>query len=168
MNNDFIRLPLLFVGLCALQVFVFNHVQLFGVAMPLFYVHFVIAMRKGMAKWAMLVWAFVMGITLDIFANTPGVCAASLTLAAMAQPYLLDLFVTREGDSEFIPSRLVLGKKPFFNYVVVFVTAYCAVFFTLEMFSFFNILRWIECVLGSAVLTVALILAVDSLRRSPN
>ena len=76
-------------------------------------------------------------------------------------------FVTREGDSEFVPSRLVLGKKPFFNYVVVFVTAYCAVFFTLEMFSFFNILRWIECVLGSAVLTVALILAVDSLRRSP-
>ena len=102
MNNDFIRLPLLFAALCALQVFVFNHVQLFGVAMPLFYVYFVIAMRKGMAKWAMLVWAFVMGITLDIFANTPGVCAASLTLAAMAQPSLLELFVTREGDSDFI------------------------------------------------------------------
>ena len=148
MNNDFIRLPLLFAALCALQVFVFNHVQLFGVAMPLFYVYFVIAMRKGMAKWAMLVWAFVMGITLDIFANTPGVCAASLTLAAMAQPSLLELFVTREGD-----------------YVALFVVAYCMVFFTLEMFSFFNFLKWLECVLGSTVLTVALIMAVDSLRR---
>ena len=165
MNNDFIRLPLLFAALCALQVFVFNHVKLFGVAMPLFYVYFVIAMRKGMAKWAMLVWAFVMGITLDIFANTPGVCAASLTLAAMAQPSLLELFVTREGDSDFIPSRLAMGKKPFFNYVALFVVAYCMVFFTLEMFSFFNFLKWLECVLGSTVLTVALIMAVDSLRR---
>ena len=117
------------------------------------------------AKWAMLVWAFVMGITLDIFANTPGVCAASLTLAAMAQPSLLELFVTREGDSDFIPSRLVMGKKPFFNYVALFVVAYCMVFFTLEMFSFFNFLKWLECVLGSTVLTVALIMAVDSLRR---
>ena len=167
MNNDFIRLPLLFVALCALQVFVFNHVQLFGVAIPLFYVYFVIAMRKGMARWAMLVWAFVMGITLDIFANTPGVCAASLTLAAMAQPTLLELFVTREGESDFVPSRLALGRKPFFNYVTVFVVAFCMVFFTLEMFSFFNLLRWVESVLGSAVLTIALIMAVDSLRRSP-
>ena len=39
------------------------------------------------------------------------------------------------------------------------------VFFTLEMFSFFNFLKWLECVLGSTVLTVALIMAVDSLRR---
>ena len=168
MNNDVVRLPLLFAALCALQVFVLNHVQLFGFAMPLFYVYFVVVMRKGMARWAMLTWAFVMGLTLDVFANTPGVTAASLTLAAMAQPHLLSLFITRESDVDFVPSKAALGRKPFFNYVAVLVTAYCVVFFTLEMFSFFNILRWIACVLGSAVLTVALIMAADTLRKSPD
>ena len=47
MNNDVIRLPLMMVVLCAIQVFVLNHCQLFGCAMPLFYVWLVVSMRKS-------------------------------------------------------------------------------------------------------------------------
>ena len=79
MNFDFIRLPVTFVVLCALQVFILNHIQLFGCAMPLFYVWFVVTMKKGTPKWAMMCWAFAMGMTLDIFTNTPGVAAAAMT-----------------------------------------------------------------------------------------
>lgn len=163
MNNDLVRLPLLFVMLCALQVFVLNHCHLFGCAMPLFYLWFVLKMRKGMPKWVMMVIAFAMGITIDTFTNTPGVAAASMTAAAMAQPYLLQLFISREGDDNFIPSRTTLGLKPFVNYTIVLTGAYCTLFFTLEMFSFFNTLKWLQCVVGSTVLTVALILAADTL-----
>ena len=86
MNHDLFRLPLLFIILCAVQVFVLNHCQLFGCAMPMLYVYFVISMKKGMAKWAMMVWAFALGLLLDTFSNTPGVTAATMTLAAMVQP----------------------------------------------------------------------------------
>ena len=164
MNFDFIRLPLSFVVLCALQVFIFNHIQLFGCAMPLFYVWFVINMKKGFPKWASMCWAFALGITLDIFSNTPGVAAAAMTAAAMAQPYLLDLFMTRESDDQIIPSASTIGKKPFTNYTIVIVTSYCALYYTFEMFSFMNGLKWLECVIGSAILTIALILAFDRLR----
>lgn len=163
MGNDFLRLPLLFITLCVLQVFVFNHVHLFGCVMPLCYVYFVLAMRKGMPKWLMLTLAFALGLTLDIFTNTPGVTSAAMTLAAMAQPYLLELFISREGEDNFIPSMSTLGTKPFVNFTLVLVGGYCTVFFSLEMFNFFNMLKWLECVAGSTILTVALILAADRL-----
>ena len=163
MNFDIIRLPVLFIVLCLAQVFILNHIQLFGCAIPLLYVFFVISMKRGMARWSMMVWAFVMGIVLDIFANTPGVTAASMTAIAMAQPYLLKLFVTREGEEDFIPSRAVMGWKSFTSYSVAMVLAFSLIYFTLEMMSFFNAGKWLECVVGSTVLTVILILAVDSL-----
>ena len=165
MNYDFLSLPLLFLVLTLAQVFVLNHVQLFGVAIPMPYIFFVLTMKRGMAKWAMLTWAFTMGIVLDTFSNTPGVAAASLTMAAMAQPYLLDLFITREGDGELVPSASTIGIKPFFNYATMLTGGYCVVFFSLEMFSFLNYLRWVECVVGSTLVTVALVMAMDSLRR---
>ena len=163
MNKDLARIPLLFILLCAMQVFVCNHGQLFGCATPLFYVYFLVTMRKGMAKWAIMVLAFVMGIILDTFANTPGVTAASMTASGLMQPYLLDLFITRENDEEYIPSSDTLGLKPFVNYTIVSVAAYSIIFFTLEMLSWPNLLKWIECVVGSTLLTVLLILAVDRL-----
>ena len=163
MNHDLFRLPLLFIILCAVQVFVLNHCQLFGCAMPMLYVYFVISMKKGMAKWAMMVWAFALGLLLDTFSNTPGVTAATMTLSAMVQPYLLDLFITREGGDDLIPSKSTIGTKPFINYTIVMVTLFCTVFYTLEMLNFLNGLKWLECVLGSMALTVALILALDSL-----
>ena len=111
----------------------------------------------------MMVWAFALGLLLDTFSNTPGVTAATMTLAAMVQPYLLDLFITREGGDDLIPSKSTIGTKPFINYTIVMVTLFCTVFYTLEMLNFLNGLKWLECVLGSMALTVALILALDSL-----
>ncbi len=168
MNYELIRLPLLFVILGALQVFVFNHLQLFGCAMPMIYVYFVLTMKKGMAKWAKMVWAFAFGLLLDTFSNTPGVTAGSMTLIAMAQPYLLDLFMIREGEDDMIPSMSTIGTNPFVKYTLVMVTIFCTVYYTLEMFSFLNILLWLECVVGSTILTVALVLAIDSLKRKKN
>ena len=67
------------------------------------------------------------------------------------------------GEDNFIPSMSTLGTKPFVNFTIVLVGGYCTVFFSLEMFNFFNMLKWLECVAGSTILTVALILAADRL-----
>ncbi len=163
MNFDIIRQPVIFLVLCVAQVFILNHIHLFGCAMPLLYVFFVVSMKKGTPRWVMMVWAFVMGLILDIFANTPGVTAASLTVMAMAQPYLLNLFASREKEESFIPSVAVMGFKSYTYYTVAIVLGFCLIYFTLEMMSFFNIKTWIECVIGSAILTIVLILAVDRL-----
>ena len=156
---------MLFVVLCVIQVFVLNHCQLFGCAMPLFYIYFVLTLRKGMSKWLMMVISFALGLLLDTFSNTPGVAAASMTFAAMLQPYLLDLFMTRESEEQLVPSMSTIGTKPFVNYTLVMTLVYCLIFFTLEMLNFFHLLKWLECVVGSTILTSALILAADSLKK---
>jgi rod shape-determining protein MreD len=163
MNNDLIRIPLLFIAICAIQVFVLNHCQLFGCALPMLYLWFVLTMRKGMPRWLSLMLAFAMGLTLDMFSNTPGVTAAAMTAAAMAQPYLLELFISREGEESFIPSSETLGTRSFINYTIVLVTAFCVVYYTLEMLTLANGWKWLSCVLGSATVTVALLLAIDRL-----
>lgn len=163
MNNDVIRIPLLFIAICAIQVFVLNHCLLFGCALPMFYLWFVLTMRKGMPRWLILMLSFAMGLTLDMFSNTPGVTAAAMTAAAMAQPYLLELFISRESDESFIPSSETLGTRSFVNYTIVLVTAYCLVFYTLEMLTLANGWKWLSCVTGSTIFTVVLLLATDRL-----
>ena len=58
-----------------------------------------------------------------------------------------------------------MGQKQFAYYTITFTALYCVVFYTLELFSFFNFWVWAGCVLGSTAITAALILAVESVRR---
>lgn len=42
---------------------------------------------------------------------------------------------------------------------------YCLVFFTLETFSFFNFSQWIAQILGSALISLVIILTIESVRK---
>ncbi len=165
MNIDFLKRLLLFFGLMLVQALVLNHVHLFGVATPLLYVYFAISFRRGTPKWAMLVWSFLLGLSIDVFSNTPGLAAASMTLVAAIQPYLLELFIQRGDDDEVLPSILVfgLGKFTLFAFILTFV--FCLVFFTMESFTFFNWIQWLMNMGTSVLLTLLLVLVVDNLRR---
>ena len=98
MNIDFLKRLLLFVVLLLVQVLVLNHIHLFDYATPLLYIYFVISFNRNYPKWAILVWSFLLGLSIDIFANTPGVAASSMTLLGLLQPYVLELFMQRDSD----------------------------------------------------------------------
>ena len=165
MNIDFLKRLLLFFGLMLVQALVLNHVHLFGVATPLLYVYFAISFRRGMPKWAMLVWSFLLGLSIDVFSNTPGLAAASMTLVAAVQPYLLELFIQRGDDDEVLPSILTFGLGKFSLFALILTFVYCVVFFTLESFTFFNWIQWLLNMGTSVLLTLLLVLVVDNLRR---
>ncbi len=97
MTEDLLRRLAMFVVLCLAQVLILNHIHLFGVAIPLLYIYFVITFRRGTSKWMILLWGFFMGLTIDVFASTPGLAAFTLTLIAFLQPYWLELFVPRDS-----------------------------------------------------------------------
>ena len=98
-----------FLVFLLVQVLVLNHVHLFDSATPLLYIYMVLLFPRNYPKWGMLVWAFALGIGVDMFSNTPGVAAASLTLVALLRPYLLELFIQRESAEDLVPSIKVLG-----------------------------------------------------------
>ena len=165
MLYDFLRRLTVMVVLCLAQALVLNRIQLFHCATPLLYAYFAIIFPRSYPKWAILLWCFSMGVIVDAFSNTPGVAAASMTLIGALQPYLLELFLPRDVDSHVKVSSHMLGIGNFMSLATILVAIYCVMFFTLNLFSFFNWIYWIECVVGSALLTLALIFTLENLRK---
>lgn len=162
MMIDTLRRTLLMVIFCLSQALVLNHIHLFDCATPLLYVYFVMLFPLGYPRWALLLWSFVMGFSIDIFANTPGVAAASLTAVGMIQPAIFKFFIPRDSADNIKPSMSTIGVTKFVYYTIIIDLVYNFLFFTIEAFNFFNWLLWVECIVGSTVITVILILALES------
>lgn len=165
MGIDLIKRFFLTVILCAAQVLIFGRIHLFGFATPMPYIYIVLLFPRDFPRWVMLLWGFVTGLLIDIFANTPGVAAASMTLLAMVRPLLLTPFMPRDCEETFVPRADAMGLSSFIYYSLTGVTIYCIVFFLLEMFSFNDWSYMLLCIFGSAALTEVLILAFEMLRR---
>lgn len=165
MNVDTLKNILWTLLLILGQALVLNHIHLFGFATPLLYVYVVILFRRSYPRWAILLWAFLIGLVMDVFTNMPGVAAGSLTFIGLLQPYVLELFVRRDEDQELSPSMQEMGFSKFFWYISILIFIYCLCFYTLEMFLFFDWLLWVSSICGSFVLTLVLVLAFENLRR---
>lgn len=165
MTIDFFRQLGFFVVLCLAQAFVFNRIHLFGCATPLIYIYIIIKLQRNYPKWGSLLWSYALGLTIDILSNTPGVAAASLTLIGVVQPYFLELFIQRDAADNFTPSLKTLGYGKFTFFASMLTLFYCLVFFTLETFSFFNFSQWIAQILGSALISLVIILTIESVRK---
>lgn len=160
-----LRRIFVFIVLLLAQVLVLNRIQLFHCATPLLYVYFAVTLPLGFPRWAALLWCFALGLAVDVFFNTPGLAAASMTFIALLQPYLLPLFLPRDAEEQMETSAATLGWSKFMTLAVILVLIYCLVFFSLEAFTFFNWLHWLECVGGSALLTLLLMAAIETLRK---
>lgn len=165
MSIDLVKRFATFVVLVLVQGLVFNHIHLFNCATPLLYIAMVLHFRRNHPRWAVLLWSFMMGLCIDVFANTPGVAAASMTAIGLLQPYLLELFVTRDSAEDLEPSMRTIGVGKYIFYVTVIVLVYNLLFFTLETFNFFNWMQWLMCIGGSSLITLVLILAVENFRQ---
>ena len=165
MTIDLLRQLGVFAVLCLAQAFVFNRIHLFGCATPLIYIYMIIKLERNYPKWGILLWSFALGVTVDALSNTPGVAAASLTLIGAVQPYFMELFVQRDAAENLMPSLKTLGCGKFSFFAAMLTLLYCIVFFTLETFSFFNFSQWVAQVLGSAIISLVIILTIESVRK---
>jgi len=154
----------MFVVLLLAQVLILNHIHLFGIATPLLYVYFVLTFSMDTPKWVVLTSSFGLGLLIDIFANTAGMAAGCMTLIAMIQPYLLQSLAPRDAGENMQSSAASLGFGKFAFLCGVLVLVYCLVFFALEAFSFFDWQMWCLRALASAMLTLLMILAIESVR----
>lgn len=155
----------LFVLFCLTQALVCNRIQLFHCAMPLLYIYFVIMFPRNHPKWSILLWSFALGVSIDMFSNTPGVASSSLTLAGALQPYLLELFIPRDADENINASAITLGWGNFSTFSTLMVFIFCLTFFAVEAFNFYNWMQWLQCAVGSMLLTIILILSLETLRK---
>lgn len=161
------RTGLFFVFVLA-QTMVLGRIHLFGCATPLLYVYFALSFPRNYPKWAILLWCFSLGLVIDVFSNTPGVAAASMTLIGVLQPYVLELFISRDAAENLRPSLRSIGLAKYLYYIVFLVVLYCIVFYALEFFYLYDIMEWLKCVCGSAAISLVLILTFESFKANTN
>jgi len=165
MKLDTLQRLVVFILLLLAQIIVLNSVQLFGYAIPLLYVYLVIIFPRNYPRWAILLWSFTMGMCNDLFANTPGVAATSLTLTGFLQPWLLELFLPRDAEENTKSAVCTLGLGKFAMLALLLTAIHCFAFFSLEAFQFTNLTYWLACAGGSTLLTWIIIMALEKLRQ---
>ena len=103
-----------------------------------------------------------MGLIIDIFLNTPGMNAAATTIVAALRKPLIDVFFPKVEYEDFVPS-IYTGTGAFLRYIVVMVLLHQTLLFFIESFTFFNLTSTFIYIAASSVLTLILIVALDSL-----
>ena len=151
----------LMIVLVLAQVLVCNRIMLFGVAV---FIYVVVSLPMKLKTDWLLTWAFVSGLLVDVFVDTPGVNALSCTLLAMMKKPVLYAYIPRDDHTKnVVPSLSTLGFAVYAKYLLTMSALYCVMVFTIEYFSFASVKEIVTMSAASAVLTFLILLAIDSL-----
>lgn len=154
-----------FIGLVLLQALILNNVHVGGLATPFLYVYLIVKFESDTSRNELMLWAFFLGLAVDIFSDTPGMNAAACVLLAFLRPSLLRLFLPRDTVEGIVPAVRTMGVVPFLKYVAAFVLLHHAVLLCIDFFSLAHIGLLLLKILSSAVLTMACIMALEGIRR---
>jgi hypothetical protein len=141
-----------FIFLVFFQVMVLNRIYLGGFINPYLYVYFILLLPFMTPKWLLLVSAFLMGITVDIFSNSMGINAAASVMMAFARPFVIKAISTgTEYEIGERPSLKNQDIKWFVYYCVILILIHHFVLFYLEIFRFREFLiTFLKVILSSA------------------
>ncbi|MDE6267092.1 MAG: rod shape-determining protein MreD [Muribaculaceae bacterium] len=164
MTKTVITFLVMFIILVLAQAVVFNHLTLWGVAIPLVFIYWILSLPVTTDSILMLSLSFIMGLTVDVFSDTPGQNALACTILAGVRKPVFRLYFPREEDlTNPEPSSVSLGPAVYMKYVITLTALYCTIFFLIESFTFFNLWRLVLQIVCSTILTFILILALDSI-----
>jgi rod shape-determining protein MreD len=154
-----------FVGLVLLQALVLNHIHICGIATPFLYIYMILKFPSGMSRNEAMLWAFFLGLIVDIFSNTPGMNTFASVAVAMVRPYMLQLFTPRDMPDSIIPSFKTMGPSSFMKYLTLSILIHCFLLVSIEVFSFSSILLTLLRIVACTLLTVACAVALEGIRR---
>lgn len=155
-----------FILLILVQVFVLNKIILYELINPYLYLLFILLLPINIPRPALLFLGLVTGLCIDMFMNTMGMHAAACVLIAYLRPFILNI-LSPQGGFEMTagksPSLSTLGLVPFITYATILILIHHAVYFTLEVFGFSNLWYLLLKILGSAAVTLGLVLLCELL-----
>ncbi len=158
MIKIYLRNILRFVILVLFQVLVINNIQITPLLNPLIYTLFILLLPFETPGWLLLIVAFVLGISVDIFTNTPGLHTSATVFISVFRPFVLRSIAPRDGyEAGTFPRLAFYGFNWFFRYTLILVFIHHLFFFILEAFGFSNFLFIISRTLLSSFVSVFLI-----------
>jgi hypothetical protein len=154
-----IKYGFMFVILVLVQVLIFNQVQLFGYINPFIYILFIMLLPLSTPRYILLLFGFILGLTIDVFSNSLGIHAAATVFIAYVRPFVIRSISNREEDRNDYPGIKQNSFSWFVYYTVIIVFIHHLIIFFLEYFTFTHFLStFIRVVLSSffSVFTIVL------------
>ena len=147
------------MALIFLQVFLLKNITLYNLSTPYPYILFILLLPFETPNLLLFILAFITGIVIDAFYDTPGLHAAACGVLAFVRIIFINLTVQKEGfDTEPEPTLSLMGFRWYFTYVVVLTLFHHFFLFNLEVFRFSEIQYTLVRFLLSSVFTIFLIL----------
>ncbi|PLX24080.1 MAG: rod shape-determining protein MreD [Salinivirgaceae bacterium] len=148
-----------FLVLVLIQVLVLNNIQLSGYINPYFYILFILLLPFEIPGWAVTLFGFLIGMTIDLFANTPGMHAVATTFMGYLRLFILRYMSPRDGyEPGTFPRVFYYGFNWFFRYALILTLAHHFVLFIVESFNFASFGHILLRVILSTIFTLTLIM----------
>ena len=163
MSKQVLQFAMLFIGMLLAQV-ICNRICLFGVAVPIVFIYFIIRLPMNMSvNWVMCL-SFLLGLGVDIFSDTQGMNALAATILAASRKWVFQLYFPREDDlGNPVPSMRSLGLVVYAKYMLTAVLLYCIAVFFIQAFTLRHFEITLLRIISSSVLTFLMLLGFDSI-----
>lgn len=137
MRTGIVRHIVQFVLLVLIQVLILNKIRFGGYINPYVYVLFVMLLPVDIPGWLLLMSAFGMGLTIDLFSDTQGMHAAATVMLAFVRPGVIRMISGRPVfDPGTIPALSSMGTRWVLFYILILVFIHHTFLFFLEIFRF--------------------------------
>lgn len=161
MIKVYLRNIVRFFTVVLLQVLLFDNIEFSGYVNPYFYVIFILLMPFESPKWLLLLMAFLLGLSVDLFSMTPGMHTSAALAMAFARPFVLNTFAPRDGyEPGTFPRVHYYGLLWFMRYTIILVFIHHLMLFSIESFSFSAILQiLLRTILSSLLTTIFIVIS---------
>ena len=142
-----------------IQVFLLKNLALYNLPMAYPYILFLLLLPFGIPNILLFALAFVTGLCIDAFYDTPGLHAAACVILAFVRILFINITVSKEGfDNEPEPTLSAMGVRWFLAYSVTLTLVHHFVIFAIESFSLSGLQYFIGRFLASSFFTIILML----------
>jgi rod shape-determining protein MreD len=149
-----------------IQVFVLHKIPaLHRFVTPYLYYLYILWLPFRINRLSLMGIAFLYGLTLDYFLDTPGLHAAPCVLIAYVRPFIISVLISQEGaDQNYSsPSAISMGAAPYATYVTVLTLLHHGYLVFLEWMQFGNFLYFLGKVVATTAVSLLLILVTELL-----
>lgn len=164
MNKSIISYTFLFLALVLVQALMMNHIVLFNCAVCFIFIYFLIKLPINLSTNLVLTLGFLLGLTVDMFSDTPGLNALVCTILASLKRPVFFAYVQHDDQNRNIsPSIGTMGLLSFCKYAFSMSAIFCLLLFFVEFINFENIVGILIKAGASSVFTFIVLVAIDSL-----
>lgn len=155
-NN--LRYILLFILSVLFQTLIFDRIYFTGFVNVFVYLLFIILLPVETNKFFVLLLAFLLGLSVDIFNSTPGIHASATVLTAYLRPLILRLYSPRDGyDLNKFPGIKNNGLFWFLKYAFSIILIHHIFLFFIDAYGFSNFFMTLGKIIVSSVFSLLFI-----------